>query len=69
MAKMVLRPTFTLGSDLTGEVTKFAITGGLGVLVDRRRVAFDIGVRLTSIQTDGQKTNALRGQVGISYKF
>lgn len=85
MAKVVKRPTFTLagsdittqlatygvtlGSDLTGDVTKLAITGGLGILIDRHKLSFDVGVRLTSIQTDGQKTNALRGQIGISYKF
>ena len=59
----------TLGSDLNGDVTKLAITGGLGVLIDRAKLSFDLGVHLTSIQTDGQKTNALRGQIGISYKF
>lgn len=85
MAKVVKRPAFqlagsdittqlstygvTLGSDLTGDVTKLAFTGGLGVLVDRNRLSFDVGVRVTSIQTEGQKTNVLRGQIGISYKF
>ncbi len=85
MAKVALKPVFTisgtdvttqlstygvtLGSDFTGDVTKAAITGGLGVLINNNRLSFDVGLRLTSIQTDGQKTNVLRGQLGIAYKF
>lgn len=85
MAKIVSRPKFTLGgadvtsslatygitlgTDFGGEVTKFALTGGVGLLIDKNRVSFDLGLRLTSVQTEGQKTNILRGQVGISYRF
>ncbi len=59
----------TLGSDLTGAVSKLAFTGGLGVLDDRGRLSFDAGIRLTSVQTEGQKTNILRGQLGVAYRF
>ncbi len=64
-------PTYgvTLGSDFAGEFTKFAITGGLGVIIERSRLSFDLGLRLTSVQTEGQKTNILRGQLGVAYKF
>lgn len=85
MAKVALKPVFTiggadvtsqlstygvtLGSDFTGDVTKAAITGGLGVLINNNHLSFDVGVRLTSIQTDNQKTNVLRGQLGLAYRF
>lgn len=59
----------TLGSDFTGEVTKAALTGGLGAVIDHNRMSFDLGIRVTSIQTDGQKTNVLRAHLGVSYKF
>ena len=85
VAKIAYTPTFTvggadvttslstygitLGSDFTGDVTKVAITGGLGVQIERNRLAIDIGIRLTSIQTDSQSTNVLRAHVGLGYKF
>jgi hypothetical protein len=85
VARVVLTPTITvagadvtaslatygvtLGSDFTGAVTKAAINGGLGVQFDRNKLAIDLGIRLTSIQTDGQKTNVLRAHVGFGYKF
>lgn len=59
----------TLGSDLTGSLSKPGITGGVGLQAERAKVVFDLGVRLISIQTDGQKTNALRGHVGLLFKF
>ena len=59
----------TLGSDFTGDITKAAFTGGLGVIIDRNRLTIDLGVRLTSIQTDGQPTNVLRAAVGLGYRF
>lgn len=85
VANMVSTPTFslngsditaslatygvTLGSDLTGDVAKLGITGGFGVQVAKTKYIIDAGVRLISIQTDGQKTNALRGHVGLLFKF
>lgn len=85
VARVVLTPTITvagadvtsslstygvtLGSDLTGVMTKAAINGGFGVRFDRNQLAIDLGLRLTSIQTDGQKTNVLRAHVGFGYKF
>ena len=84
-SKVVYKPAFTLGgtdvtttlatygvvlgSDLTGEVTQAAFTGGFGVLVDKSRTSFDVGVRLLSIQTEGQKTNVIRAHIGVAYKF
>lgn len=59
----------TLGSDFTGDVTKAAYTGGFGVMIDRNRLTVDIGLRLTSIQTEGQATNVLRASVGLGYRF
>lgn len=85
MANMVSKPSFalngsdittslptygvTLGADLTGDVSKLGITGGFGVQADKTKFVIDAGVRLISIQTDGQKTNALRGHVGLLFKF
>lgn len=85
LAHMVSRPTFTLGgaditaslatygvtlgSDLTGETDKLSINGGFGVLIDRNKWMFDLGARLNSIQTDGQKTNAARAHIGLAFKF
>ena len=85
MANMVSKPAFTLngadvttslatygvtlGSDLTGDVSKLGITGGFGVQADKTKFVIDAGVRLISIQTDGQKTNALRGHLGVLFKF
>jgi hypothetical protein len=54
---------------LTGEVTKPAFGGGIGVLVDQGRWYVDVGVRVTSIQTDGQPTNVIRAGGGIGIKF
>lgn len=59
----------TLGSDLTGDVSKLGITGGFGVQAEKTKFVIDAGVRIISIQTDGQKTNALRGHVGLLFKF
>jgi len=59
----------TLGSDLTGEVTKPAVTGAFGVIFDQRRWYVDAAFRLTSIQTEGQATNVIRAGGGIGVRF
>lgn len=85
VARIAYKPTFTLGgadittslatygvtlgSDMTGEVTKPAFGGGVGLTIDRGHLAIDAGVRLLSIQTEGQKTNVIRALIGIGYKF
>ena len=85
VARLTLRPAFvlsganvttslpqygvTLGSDLTGETTKPAFTGGFGVLVDQGRWYIDAGGRVTSIQTEGQAIKVLRAGGGIWFKF
>jgi hypothetical protein len=85
VARLVLKPTFTLsavdvtpnlaqygvtlGNDLTGEVTKPAFGGGVGVLADRGRWYVDASFRVLSIQTEGQATNVLRAGGGIGFTF
>ena len=59
----------TLGSDLTGEISKPAYGGGVGVLVDQGRWYLDGALRVTSIQTEGQPTNVLRAGGGIGIRF
>ena len=84
-AKLVLKPAITvggtdvttslstygvtLGSDFTGDVTKAAFGGGFGVLINRDRLVIDLGLRLLSIQTDGQATNLTSARFGIAYRF
>jgi hypothetical protein len=85
VARVVYRPAFTLGgadvtttlatygvtlgADITGEVTKPAFGGGFGLMFEKGKIVIDGGVRLLSIQTEGQKTNVLRAQLGIGIKF
>jgi len=85
VARLVLKPVFTLagtdvttnltqygitlGSDLTGEVTKPAFGGGIGVIADRGRWYVDASFRVLSIQTEGQATNVLRAGGGIGFTF
>jgi hypothetical protein len=84
-ARVVLKPTFllggadvtanlpqfgvTLGSDLTGELTAPAYTGGFGVQVQQGRWYADVSARITSIQTEGQATNVKRASGGIGVRF
>ena len=58
----------TLGSDLTGEVTKPAVSAGFGVRSHRGRVYVDFGVRLINLQTAGQATRVIgaTGALGFS---
>jgi len=58
-----------LGSDITGEVTKVAMSGGGGVKIDIGHVYVDAGVRVTSIRTPDQPTNVLRVGGTVGYKF
>jgi hypothetical protein len=84
-AHIALRPAFTLsgsdvtaalsqygvtiGSDLTGEVTKPAFSGGGGVRFAPNRWYVDGGVRVISIRTTDQTTNVLRASVSLGVKF
>jgi hypothetical protein len=58
----------TLGSDLAGVIVKPAFGGGFGVRSFRGRSYLDLGIRYTSIQTDGQVTSIIGagGAVGFS---
>ena len=58
----------TLGSDLTGVLTKPAISGGFGVRSARGRYYIDVGLRLINIQTEGQATRVIgaTGALGFS---
>jgi hypothetical protein len=85
IARLALRPTFTLagadvttslgqygvtlGADVTGELTKPAFGGGVGVIVDQGRWYVDAGARMTRIQTEGQPTTVLRAVGGLGVKF
>ena len=85
VARVVLQPAFTLagadvttslpqygvslGADLTGSVTKPAFTAGIGFVKATGAWQLDAGVRVTTIQTEGQSTNVLRALVGISRRF
>ena len=59
----------TLGSDFTGDVTKAAFGGGFGVLINRDKIAIDLGARVTSIQTEGQATTLTSARIGLLYRF
>jgi hypothetical protein len=59
----------TLGSDLTGEVTKPAFSGGFGVRVMQDRWFVDGSLRVTSIRTDEQATNVVRVIGGVGLRF
>jgi hypothetical protein len=85
MARIALRPTFTLGgadvttnlaqygvtlgTDLTGEVTKPAFSVGFGVRLTQARWYVDATIRMTSIHTEGQNTNVTRAGAGIGVRF
>jgi hypothetical protein len=85
VAHVVLKPQFTisgsdvssnmtqygvtLGSDLTGEMTKPAFQVGAGVLIPQGRWYISGEFGLTSIQTPDQTTNVLRAGVGIGTRF
>jgi hypothetical protein len=85
VARVALRPTFTLsgadvtpnlaqygvtlGSDLTGEVTKPAFSVGAGLRFTQARWYVDATIRLTSIHTEGQNTNVTRAGAGIGLRF
>jgi opacity protein-like surface antigen len=59
----------TLGSDLTGEVTKPAFTGGAGVQYAQPRWYAHGGVRVISIRTPDQATNVLTASVSVGVRF
>jgi len=59
----------TLGSDVTGEITKPAIGGGVGVRAWQGKLYFDGGLRVISIRTPDQPTNVLRVSGAVGMKF
>jgi hypothetical protein len=59
----------TLGQDIQGREKKATLGGGLGVLYVHGAWYLDAGVRLTSIQTKGQKTNVSRAALGFGLRF
>ncbi len=85
MARMTLKPTFTLGgsnvtanlttygvtlgSDLSGESTEPAFTGGLGVLMGQGRWYLDGGLRATRIQAVDEGITAVRGTITFGLRF
>jgi hypothetical protein len=85
MARMTLRPTFTLGgsnvtsslatygvtlgSDLSGESTEPAFTGGLGLRMAQGRWYLDGGLRATRIQAVDEGITAVRATVTFGLRF
>jgi hypothetical protein len=85
MVRVTLRPAFilggadvtsnlpvygvTLGGDLTGQTTKFAFTGGLGVRMSQARWYLDAGLRVTRIRTVDEVTNAVRASATLGLRF
>jgi hypothetical protein len=59
----------TIGSDLTGEETKAAFSGGAGVRFAPNRWYVNGEVGVISIQTTDQTTNVLRASVSLGLKF
>lgn len=59
----------TIGSDLTGQVTKPALTGGAGVRFALGRWYVDGAFRVISIRTSDQPTNVLRASASVGLKF
>lgn len=59
----------TLGSDLTGSISKPTYGGGFGVVAGRGAWTLDLALRVLSIQFDGQPANASTFVVGIGRKF
>lgn len=59
----------TLGRDLTGETTRPAVGGGVGVATNRGRVTIDLNLRVLSIRTPDRATNVLRIAVGLERRF
>lgn len=84
-ARTELKPTITLnGSNVTGSVGQYGVTLGQDVIGKYRRVAFsggfgvlktfgtfyfDGGVRVVSVEGQGQRTNAARLVLGGGYRF
>ena len=59
----------TPGSDLTGQFSKAAFSGGFGVQVPINRWYVDGGIRVTSIRTEGHATNVLRAGATFGVTF
>jgi hypothetical protein len=59
----------TLGSDLTGELTKPAVSGGIGARIAQGNWHVDVGAGAMSILTEGQATNVLRAGATFGFNF
>ena len=59
----------TIGSDLTGEITRPAVSGGVGVRFVRARWYVDGGVRVIGVRTTDQATNVLCASASFGFKF
>jgi hypothetical protein len=84
-AHIVFKPAFTLsgsditsslqqfgivlGRDLTGEVTRPAFTGSVGVRLAQARWYVDGGFRVLSIRTSDQPTNVLQAGAAVGFRF
>jgi hypothetical protein len=85
MARLTIKPVFllggadvtanlsqygvTLGNDLTGTVTKAAVSAGAGVRANRGRWYVDGGVRVLTIRTDPEAINFIGAAVGLGARF
>ena len=85
MTRATLKPTFmlggvdvtttlpqygvTLGSDMTGTTTKATLGGGVGAQRPLGAWYLDAGIRVYSIQFEGQAANTINVAVGIGRKF
>ena len=59
----------TLGSDLSGTSNNLTYGGGAGVILVKGAWYFDLGGRVTRIQTDGQPTTVGRVTIGVGRRF
>ena len=59
----------TLGQDLQGKYRPSAIGGGVGVVMPFGQWYADVGLRFTSINTTGQRSNLTRLLFGFGRRF
>jgi hypothetical protein len=69
ITNVISRYGVDLGTDLTGEITAAAFSGGAGIRWPRGRWYLDGGIRVTSIRTPGQPTNIARANASVGMKF
>lgn len=59
----------TLGEDVTGEATRPAVGGGIGVASTKGVVTFDVGLRVLSIRLPHRSANVMRLVAGLAKRF